>query len=388
MIIWTLTTCTALIVLAFTLSIAVFRRRIPVLHPAAAPAATVPLISVIVPARNEAEQIERCVRSILALNYPHVQVIAVDDASTDATPQILARLAQEDARLLVVTGRPLAKGWTGKNNAVFSGVQHAHGAWLLFVDADVVLHPGALSAAYAEAKRRGVVLLTLWARQELVTFWERVVQPVIIGLNQATDPFQWVSSPRFPMFAYANGQFILVERAAYEQIGGHTRVRDQVVEDQKLSWHFKHARHSIVMMDGTRVLSTRMYTSLTGIWEGWSKNNFLMLDRNFVLVLLTLTLICGITISPFFLTLWALLIFKSSHSLLDPLIVNLVCCVLVLATRWQMRSYFPTTFRDCLLYPLGGAVFIGIVLNSAYRHSQRRGVTWKGRRYGDADAVG
>ena len=385
---WVLTVFTAGLILLFSIGITVFLWRVPILYPATCTEPTPPLISIVVPARNEAEHIERCVRSLLAQNYPAIEVIAVDDASTDATPQILAQLAAEYPQLKVVPGRPLPKGWTGKNNAVFSGVQHAHGAWLLFVDADVTLDPGALSAAYAEIGKRSVKMVTLWARQELVTFWERVVQPVIIGLNMSTDTLLRVNDMRYPDWAFANGQFILVERAAYDQIGGHARVRDEVVEDQRLSWAFKHAGLPILMMDGTRVLSTRMYTSLNGIWEGWSKNNFLMLQRKFGFVFLALLAIYTLCISPFWLAIWALIAFKFSHSLVDPLLINLGSCALVFFMRWRSRSFFPTSLRHYLWHPLGGLIFIGIVLNSAYRHSQRRGVTWKGRRYGDVDVAG
>lgn len=384
---WALTIFTACIVALFSFGIAVFLHRLPVLRPAAPPHADAPLVSVVVPARNEAEHIERCVRSLLTQNYPNLEVIAVDDASTDATPQILARLRAEHPNLTIVSGRALPPGWTGKNNAVYSGVTGARGSWLLFVDADVTLHPGAVSAAYAEAVKRRVAMVTLWARQELGTFWECVVQPVIIGLNQATDTLLRVNDLRYPDAAFANGQFIFVERNAYERVGGHAQVRDAVVEDQKLSWEFKHAGLPIVMMDGTQVLSTRMYTSLEGIWEGWSKNNFLMLNRKFVLVFLAVLATYTLAISPFFLSAWSLIALKYSQSVVDPLFVNLLSCALILWTRWRTRSFFPTPLRFFLWHSLGGIVFICIILNSAYRHSQRRGVTWKGRRYGDAGTM-
>lgn len=384
---WVLTVVTAFAAVTFTVAVSIFLRRIPVLFPAKYDLADAPLISIVVPARNEAANIERCIRSLLTQNYENLEVIAVDDASTDATPQILARLAAEDSRLRVVAGGPLSEGWTGKNNAVYQGVQHAHGSWLLFVDADVALHPGGLSAAYAAARQHKVAMVTLWARQELGSFWEYVVQPVIIGMNQTVDPFQRVSNPNYPQAAFANGQFILIDRAIYDRIGGHARVRDEVVEDQMLSWHLKHANERLLMMDGTRVLSTRMYTSLESIWEGWSKNNFLTLHRSFLLLIGSMISIYFVVISPFILTIWALLAFKFTNTILDPLVINLGAMSLLFWTRWRARSYFRTPLRYYIWHALGGIVFLGIMLNSAYLHSQRRGVTWKGRRYGDVDPV-
>lgn len=387
-ILWAITIFTAIVVAIFALRVAIFLLRCPMLLPARDAPADAPLISVVLPARNEAANVERCVSSLLAQRYPRLEVIVVDDGSTDATPAILARLAAADARVRVVRGGPLPRGWTGKNHAVFTGVQYARGAWLLFVDADVRLHPGALGAAYLAARRSDAAMLSLWARQELGSFWERVAQPVIVGMSHAADPFQKVSNARYPDAAFANGQFILVERGAYERIGGHAAVRDEVVEDQMLSRRFKHAGFRMLMMDGTRVLSTRMYMSLADIWEGWSKNNFLTLGRNFLLMICAVLSVYFVTISPFVLLICALIMFKFSHQMLDPLLLNLAAIAVVLWTRWRARSYFGTQLRYYLWHALGGLVFIAIFLNSAYQHTWGHGVTWKGRRYGDVDAVG
>jgi chlorobactene glucosyltransferase len=384
---WILTLLTAVGAVTFTIWISLFLRRCPILLPTNAVPEDAPLISVIVPARNEAANIERCVRSILAQRYTNLEIIAIDDASTDATPQILARLAAEDTRLRVVSGGTLPPGWTGKNHAIYQGVQHARGAWLLFVDADVTLQPGALGAAYQTAQQRDVKLITLWARQELHTFWERAAQPVIIGMNQAVDPWQRVSDPRHPDAAYANGQFIFIDRAIYDTIGGHAAVRDEVVEDQMLSWRLKRAGYRMLMMDGTRLISTRMYTSLQSIWEGWSKNNFLTLRRNWWLLLGSIIATYFVAVSPFILTIWALIGFKFSYQALDPLLANLFAIALIWWTRWRARSYFGTPPQDYLLHPLGGIIFLGIFVNSAFRHTSGTGVTWKGRRYRDVDQV-
>jgi chlorobactene glucosyltransferase len=386
MLIWTLTLLSVAANLVFAVLTTLFLRRRQVLQPAAAPAAHAPLISIIVPARNEAANIERCVRSILAQDYPYIEVIAVDDDSTDATPIILADIQDEDRRLRVVTGTPMRMGWTGKNNALDAGVKRARGDWLLFVDADMTLHSGALSAAFAAAQRSGATMVTLWARQQLESFWERVVQPVIIGFNVVADPFQHVNDPSHRS-STANGQFILVERETYERIGGHSAVRDEVLEDQMLAQHFKRAGERILMMDGTHLLSTRMYTSLQGIWEGWSKNNFLSFNRNMLIMLASAVGVYLIAVNPFMMV-WATLIaLKFNHHLTDPLIINLCSIALLLWTRWRVRSFCGTPLRDYLLHGVGAAIFIGIFFNSAYCHITGHGVTWKGRSYSDVDSV-
>jgi len=387
-IFWIMSMVTAFVVTVFALRAAIFLRRCPVLRPTDAVPPDAPLISIILPARNEAAHIERCVRSLLAQSYPQLEVIVVDDGSSDATPAILARLAASDDRLRVVRGGPLPRGWTGKNHAIAVGMQHVRGAWLLFVDADVSLHPSALSAAYLAARAHGAAMLSLWAYQELGSFWERVAQPVIVGMSHAIDPFQRTSNRRYPNAAFANGKFILAERSAYEHVGGHAAVREEVLEDQVLSGRFKHAGYHMLMLDGTQVLSTRMYTSLAGIWEGWSKNNFLTLQRSFLMLFGSVVAVYVITISPFLMVLWALIEFKFSQQVFDPLVINLVAILVLLVTRWRARYYFDTPLRYYLWHPIGGLIFIGIFLNSAYQHTWGHGVTWKGRRYGDVDPIG
>jgi chlorobactene glucosyltransferase len=386
-LLWASTLLAALGVAIFVVRVAIFVRLCPRLASTNEIPNAAPLISVIVPARNEAANIERCVRSLLAQTYPNLEIIVIDDGSTDATPAILARLAAESSRLGVTTGQPLPRGWLGKPYAVYQGVQRARGDWLLFVDADVTLHPNVLSSAYLAALRNQAALLSLWASQELGTFWERIVQPVIIGLNHIIDPFQRSSSLRYPNAVCANGQFMLVERQAYEQIGGHTAVRDELVEDQKLSWYFKRAGYRVLMLDGTWGLSTRMYTSLRGVWEGWSKSNFLMLGRSYPLVLGGILSTYIIMVSPAVLCISSLLMYAFGYQASYPLLINFLLIVALLATRWRTRRYFPTPLRDYLWHPIGGLIFIGIILNSAYQHTWRRGVVWKGRRYRDIDAL-
>lgn len=383
---WILTLATAFGAAMFAIRSAIFLRRCPVLRPTDTIPPDAPLISVVLPARNEAANIERCVRSLLAQTYPQLEVIVVDDCSTDATPTLLARMAA-DARLRVVHGSPPPAGWTGKNHAIATGLPHARGEWLLFVDADVWLHPDALSAAYLAARANGAAMLSLWARQELNGFWERVAQPVIVGMSHAIDPFQRTSDPRYPNAAFANGKFILADRAAYDHVGGHAAVREEVLEDQKLSGRFKRAGYRMLMMDGTQMFSTRMYTSLSGLWEGWSKNNFLSLKRSFLMVIGSVAAVYLVAISPFVLAFVALAGFKFSQQVSDPLLINLLSIAALLVTRWRSRYYFDTPLRYYLWHPLGGLIFVGIFFNSAYQHTWGRGVTWKGRRYRDADTI-
>lgn len=239
----------------------------------APPASGQPLVSVIVPARNEADSIERCVRSILASGYANLEVVAVDDRSTDGTGDILARIGASDARLRVVRGAELPPGWFGKPWACSQGARLARGALLLFTDADTVHGPELLGRAVAGLVSERVDLFTVLPRQVMATFWERVVLPhffMLLGLRYGTAVT--VNRRTAPRDAIANGQFILVTRASYEAVGGHEAVRAHVVDDVMLAQAYARAGLPRRLVDAARDMDTRMYTSLPHLVEGWSKN--------------------------------------------------------------------------------------------------------------------
>jgi chlorobactene glucosyltransferase len=362
------------LIVAFGLSVAYFFWKCPTLR--AAQLKEAPLLSVLVPARNEEKNIERCLRSLFAQDYPQLQIVVVDDASADQTPGILERLAKEDKRLTVLQGKPLPKGWTGKNNALVHGLSVVKGEFILFLDADVVLQPGAISAAFAAIQHYKAAFLTVWPKQEVKTFWEKAVQPVIVAMNIALSTLQRLYMPPFPEALSAWGPFILVERDAYKTIGGHEVIASEIAEDYVLYSNFRKAGFRTVMVDGTAFVSVRMYDSFKSIWEGWSKNLFPGLLRSYVLTLLAATGIFFFTMSPFIILLAG--INEGRAWLVGS---SLALIVLLGMIGYLMRSH--TTLKRVWLAvnPLGGLVFIGTLLNSALRHTLGVGVTWKGRRY-------
>jgi chlorobactene glucosyltransferase len=235
-----------------------------------------PLVSVIVPARNESKNVERCLRSILATKYPNIQVLLIDDRSTDDTRAIAQRLATRDSRLSVISGEELPKGWYGKPWACWQGYQLAAGTLLLFTDADTEHGPELLPRAVGAIEALRMDLLTVMPLQEMLTFWERVAQPMwflLLGLRYA--PFMKDGNmSRNPRHAIANGQFILVTRDSYEWVGGHRKVYDTVIEDLKLAVCYTEAGRRMFFAVADQDMKTRMYAGLPELLEGWSKNFF------------------------------------------------------------------------------------------------------------------
>lgn len=247
-------------------------------YPAFAPV-DAPRLSVIIPARDEARNIETCLRSVLESTYPRLEVIVVDDHSSDGTAQIAQRVANEDAgahgasRVHVVHAEALPPEWFGKQWACHTGVRAAHGELLCFTDADTRHGPELLSRSVNAMRRRQSALFTVAGHQEALSFWEKVVQPFVFALMLSRyGGVEAMSRSTRPMDKIANGQFLMMTRAAYSAIGGHEAVKDHVGEDLRLAQRVAERGLGAHMVLGTDHLRTRMYASLAEIRRGWGKN--------------------------------------------------------------------------------------------------------------------
>lgn len=231
-----------------------------------------PMVSVLVPARNEAAHIAACLQTLLDQDYPNFEVLVLDDESEDDTPAILAELAAADGRLTSYQGKPLPAGWLGKSWACAQLADHARGDLLLFTDADTRHSPGTLTAAVNVAQQLGADLLAVWPRLEAVRLGERLLVPLI-----PWSVFSILSIPLAHRLPYAAlsagiGQFLLFRRRAYREIGGHAAVRRHAAEDLALCRRIKRRGLRWRMVDGRDFVHSRMYTSLREAWSGLGKN--------------------------------------------------------------------------------------------------------------------
>jgi chlorobactene glucosyltransferase len=348
---------------------------------AAAPA-DAPTLSVVVPARDERRNVGRLVRSVLASTYPRLELVLVDDHSTDGTADVARAAAGGDGRLTIVTPPPLPDDWFGKQWACAAGAAAASGELLLFTDADTAHGPELHARAVNRLLADDAALLTVAGTQELGSFWERLVQPQVFQLilSRYGGTERVNRSPR-PLDKIANGQFLLFRRAAYERLGGHAAVRHTVAEDLALAQRCAALGGRVVLVLGERHLSTRMYASLAELVRGWRKNVFaggrdaMPLGR------------AGRAVYPLLLPLPPLLA-------LAPL-VALLLAALGLAPAaagvWGavagglLLAYWAVVYHSlglsplhALGYPLGAAVLLWIVVTATVRG---RRVAWKGREY-------
>lgn len=341
-----------------------------------------PFISVIIPARNEQRNISHCITSVLAQNYPNFEIICVDDRSSDGTADILAELAGSNHRLQVIHGVELPAGWAGKPHALVQGAARAHGEWLCFMDADTFASSELLRSSYHMALQLQADMFSILTAQVLGSFWERAVLPLVfLGLSFGF-PANRVNDPSKPD-AISNGQFILIRRQTYDAIGGHTAVKDRIDEDRALALLAKQAGVRLVLADGRQLASTRMYTSLGEMWEGWTKNIYLgLLDK---LWLLSFGALLGLAVS-FLLPVWLIgglswLISGAGSAALIVAGEAVVMWAFLLVKRLQACRGFGIPDGYAFTFPLGAFIFTAMMLASAVNVISGRGVTWKGRRY-------
>ncbi len=231
-----------------------------------------PKLSILIPARNEAAVIGQTVHSLLAQTYGNFELVLLDDQSEDGTGEVAMQAAAGDVRFRLLAGTPLPPGWLGKNWACHQLAQAASGEWLLFADADVRWLPDALAGLLGIAQREHADLLTVWPTQHTESWAERLVVPLIGFAILSYLPILPVHHTRQPAFAAANGQCLLFRRGAYGKIGGHTAVRQNVIEDVALAKAIKANGLRLRMADGNRLVSCRMYQSWAEVKAGFAKN--------------------------------------------------------------------------------------------------------------------
>ncbi len=238
-----------------------------------------PLVSAILPAKDEESNLRGCLTSVCRQTYPNLEVLVVDDRSTDQTNAIAWEFAGHDPRIGVLKIDHLPGGWTGKNHAIQVATETARGQWLWFLDADTLHAPESLSIMMEFARSNHASLASLLPELRCETFWERVLQPIAGITLMQSFPLHKVHDLRSPL-AFANGQYILVERSAYDAAGGHAVVRDRFVEDIALAGRVKALGLPIRVALIRHIVSCRMYSSLGQLMRGWSRIYYDALDRN------------------------------------------------------------------------------------------------------------
>jgi chlorobactene glucosyltransferase len=339
------------------------------------------LVSVIVPARNEASTIRTLLSSLLATQYHPVEFVVVDDRSTDDTAALVSTVS--DPRLRLLRGEELPEGWYGKPWACYQGFRAARGSLLLFTDADTHHHPELLGRAVGALLHQGAGLVTVSPLQRCVTFWERVVMPQIWFLLALRYHPPAVNRASRERDVIANGQFILTSREAYEAVGTHRVVSHEVAEDLALAQAYLRRGLKLHFAFAEQLMETRMYQNLAQLIEGWSKNIYLGGRRSFpaqpFLQALVPFMLAGAMLfwlAPSALLLGSIFIAGFREMAGAAIVASMVSTLFWMVMCRQMK--IPVFYGAA--YPLGALMALYIVGRSTWRGGRR--VEWRGRVYG------
>ncbi len=338
-------------------------------------------VSVLIPARDEAANIERCVRAALGGSQTPDEVLVYDDASTDGTGRIVARIAAEDARVRLLPGPALPAGWVGKPHACHHLARAATGDMLVFADADVTLSPTGLARLGSVFERYDADLVTAGLRQRTGTFAERLVIPLLHLTYLAWLPLPLVWRLRDPRFLVANGQLLAVRRAAYEAAGGWAAVRAELVDDMAFCRRVKQTGGRVVFTDGFRMASVRMYPNARALWDGFSKNLYEGVGGRPAALLAVGVLHAGVFIAPYTVLglAWA-----GVRVPRRPAVVGVAANT---ALRALLAIRFCQPLEGILLHPVGVLALLAIGANS-FRWSRRGTIRWRGRSYAGREGRG
>ena len=333
-----------------------------------------PLISVLIPARNEEKNIENCVTSLLRSEYPWLEIIVLDDNSTDRTYEIVEELSRHHRNLKIIKGKELPPGWNGKNWACHQLSQVARGKWYAFTDADTTHRPQSVSLAFTAAQKRKSVFVTYIPGLPAKTWSEKLFYSIIHFTFFALLPFRVVNYTRNSRLAFGIGPFLFINRKFYFSFGGHESIKTAIVDDIALAKRVEEHKGKISAVDGTKVMDVRFYTCFKELWHGFSKNVYEAIGCAPHYLIALLISCYFLFIYPYFL-LWEA--WESQQDLTVPLLmVGIISLIkIILSLRFQTSIIFG------LLHPFSVALAFLILLNSFRISVFKKKIEWKERLY-------
>ena len=336
-----------------------------------------PLMSILIPARNEEENIKRCIISLTKQDYKNIEILVLDDNSTDDTVRIVLELSQKDPRIKLYSGGPLKKGWLGKSYACWQLSKHARGDYLIFTDADTLHFPNSISGAVACLLRYNLDALSVFPKEIMVTFHERMMVPFGHYIILSLMPLYLIRKIKTALFCTAIGQFMLFKKEVYKKIGGHKSIKGKMLEDIKISKRVKSFGYKFMIFDGRSNVYCRMYRNFREIVEGYSKVLFAVFDYKIYMTSIAIILVAAIFLFPF-LMLPVGILFDWPAILINLIILQII---IILITKIILSLRFKCKAVDIILHPISIVYLILIAINSVLNAKIGMGVYWKGRIY-------
>ena len=343
-----------------------------------------PLISVLVPARNEGDNMAICLESLQRQDYPNFEIIVLDDNSVDRTAEIVNELAKRDNRIRLVRGQPLPEGWAGKPFACQQLARQAKGSWLLFVDADTIHEPHMLRSVRALAMEENISLLSGFPRQVNRHLPQKIAVPLLSFIIIGWVPLWWVQRKGSKRASVAIGQFLFFSRDEYWRIGGHEVVKSRILEDIWMGIEVARHKGRHIAVDLSSVVTCDMYPTTAAMWHGLVRCIYSVVVISPVMLMGLIVIAVFLYIAPFY-WLWNGFFMLPTPLVWRATVISQV--VLILLIRWLIDARFKAPAVSVWLHPLGIFYLLVTVLYSSWRWWIGAGVSWKEREYGQEEST-
>lgn len=340
-----------------------------------------PKVSLIIPCRNEAENLPRLLPTLAQQDYPNLEIVLIDDRSEDTTFQLLETFAALHSNVKALKGKQKPAEWTGKAHALHQAVQEASGEWFLFSDADTEHESHSVSSALHHAIKNKIDFLTLTSHYLCESFSEYLIQPMAISCFAVWFKLQKVNDPHSEI-PLACGHFILIRKEAYNGLGGFEAIKHEVLEDLAL---FKRAkvdgRFKFELSIGSRIFATRMYDSFGASWNGWRRIFMHSLDKNIVVYFRKIAALILNSLIPTLLPLFLGVAASQNAIWVYPFFASIGLVVFIYLLRYLSHKAIKAPFWPILFHPISALIIIGILLDCTFHILSDRKVGWKGERY-------
>jgi chlorobactene glucosyltransferase len=344
-----------------------------------------PLISILVPARNEEANIGVCLESLRQQDYPNFEILVLDDSSTDGTADIVARIASEDNRVRLLRGRPLPPGWAGKTFACHQLAQEARGSWLLFTDADTVHAPAMLRRVLGVALISRAALISGFPYQRTTSIWQKTAMPILFYfMLLCWMPFWWLQRSRCRMPSVAIGQFLFFSAEEYRSIGGHEAVKSRIVEDVWLGIEVSRHKYRQLTLDLSSLVSCQMYREFGSMWDGITRWLYTVASLSAVSLVGMIAVVLLLFLAPFLWLAYGLLLAQPAFAW--EVLVMLQVAIVFLA-RFLAGRRFSQSKTSIILHPIGVAFLLLVSFYASYQYLTGAGVKWKGRVYDSGSQI-
>jgi chlorobactene glucosyltransferase len=338
-----------------------------------------PLISVLIPARNEEVNIEACLESLRRQDYPHYEIIILDDDSTDRTAEIVSGIAAVDPRVRLLQGQPLPPGWAGKPFACHQLAQEARGSWLLFTDADTIHAPTVLGYVLCTALESNAALISGFPYQKTTSIWQKMALPILFYFMLLIwMPLWWLQRSERALPTVAIGQFMFFSASEYWSVGGHEAVKSRIVEDVWLGREMTRHHYRQLTLDLSQLVSCQMYREFGPMWDGIARWLYTAASLSVFALIVMMVVVVLLFLAPFLWLAQGLLLSQPAFSW--QMLVGVQVAILLLG-RFLVGRRFSQPKSSVILHPVGMGFLLVIGLYASFQRLTGAGVKWKGRIY-------